>query len=399
MTAPPFVDRFGRYVVLAELGAGAFGTVYRARDQNLSREVALKVLRQGIILDDIEQRRFLEEARALALLRHQNVVNIYDMGQHDGRPYIAMELVDGQPLSQVLRAAGKLSVLYVSDILEQLCSAIEFMHRSGFVHRDIKPANVMQAANGSIKLMDFGIARSLDRTRLTKIGTWLGTPEYAAPEQWRGELVGPAADIYALGVLTYELLAGRPPFVGDMTHLMYAQAHLSPPPLSDLVPYIDRAIGKAVGAALEKDPRKRPATAIRFYEMFSSGRSSARAQRTQSARRDFDGNARATAANPTRPSQETAWHIRAGYIPGGRQVGVASGTLSLFKSSLEFTPVWYSLPRRRLFLPLSEIAYFDVERRRLRRAVAVCTRTGQSHYFYPVGIGADQMLQALRRMF
>src|SRR5579885_274818 len=90
MTAPPFVCRFGRYVVLAELGAGAFGTVYRARDQNLSREVALKVLRQGIILDDIEQRRFLEEARALALLRHQNIVNIYDMGQHDGRPYIAM---------------------------------------------------------------------------------------------------------------------------------------------------------------------------------------------------------------------------------------------------------------------------------------------------------------------
>ena len=260
------MERFGRYEIVGELGWGGFASVYRAWDPTLGREVALKALLPHLAAVPEIRQRFLSEARAIASLRHPNIVQFYEVGEANGRPFFTMELIDGPSLAALLSSGEGLPYEEALGIVRSLASALDYLHGAGLVHRDIKAANVMLDRTGRAVLMDFGIVRNLDVTQHTRTGATLGSTETMAPEQVRGEPVGPATDIYALGIVTYQLLAGQPPFVGDTAYVLYAQAHELPPPLWQTRPGLPGAVYSAVDWALAKDPAARPATARLFVE-------------------------------------------------------------------------------------------------------------------------------------
>src|SRR6516162_3873402 len=205
------------YEVEAVLGRGGMGIVYQARHLRLNRPVALKMLLGGTHAGPRELERFLREAEAVAGLRHENIVRVYDVGDHDGRPYFTMEYVEGGSLAQKLAGAPQ-PAREAARLVATVAGAVRAAHQSGVVHRDLKPANVLLTADGTAKVSDFGLARRLEGgTALTQSGVVMGTPSYMAPEQARGQAQasGPAVDVYALGAILYELLTGRPPFRGE----------------------------------------------------------------------------------------------------------------------------------------------------------------------------------------
>jgi len=257
----------GRYELRGELGRGGFATVYRGWDPLLRREVAIKALLPHLARDPGLRRRFLAEAQALARLQHVNIVPVYDVGETETQPYFAMALVDGRTLAEVLRDGKRLSVEQVIDLLRSLASALDELHSHGLVHRDVKPQNVMVDGSSRVVLMDLGVARSADSTLETQAGVTLGSPAYMAPEQVRGQPVGPAADIYALGVLSYHLFARRPPFAGDTPAVLHAQVYDPPPPLRELRPALPQAVYAAIDLALAKDPARRPSSARQFVDL------------------------------------------------------------------------------------------------------------------------------------
>ena len=270
---------FGRYEIIGTLGQGGFAMVYRAGDPVLGREVALKALHTHLAANPEIHQRFLAEARALASLRHPNIATVYDVGETDGQPFFAMELVEGQSLANLLQSGQFCPLVQVLDWLQRLASAIDYLHGAGLVHRDIKAANIMLDRSGRVVLMDFGIARSLDHARFTQTGASLGTAEAMAPEQVRGGEVGPPADVYALGVLAYQLLAGQPPFVGDTATVLHAQVYEPPPSLEAMRPGLPAPAYAAVAWALAKEPSERPLSATAFAEAMqappTAGRSGA----------------------------------------------------------------------------------------------------------------------------
>lgn len=254
----------GRYEILGSLGGGGFGTVYRAWDPALRREVALKTLLPQIAADPVVRQRFLAEARAIAGLRHPNIVVVYDVGEAESGPFFAMEIVDGYSLADLIADGRGLDLHRVIEIVTSLSGAVDYLHAAGLIHRDIKAANVMVDRSGRVVLMDFGIARSLRGTQHTQANMVLGTPETMAPEQVLSQPVGPAADIYSLGVLTYQLLTGRLPFQGDTLAVLHAHAYEPPPPLWDLRPDLPDTVYAVVQEAMAKDPSLRPAYARAF---------------------------------------------------------------------------------------------------------------------------------------
>jgi serine/threonine protein kinase/sugar lactone lactonase YvrE len=256
----------GRYELQGLLGKGGFASVFRAWDPVLRRHVALKALLPHLIDDPGLRDRFEEEARAIAGLRHPCIVNVYDVGEADGRPFFTMELVEGPTLAAVVAAEGRLPLARVAVLLRGLCGAVDHLHNAGLVHRDIKLTNAMLDEDDRVVLMDFGIARNKARIGATQAGTLLGTPEAMSPEQVRGEEAGPASDIYALGVVAYYLLAGRPPFVGESFEVLHAHVFSAPPPLTDLVPDLPETSWRVVEAALAKDPAQRPPRAASLAE-------------------------------------------------------------------------------------------------------------------------------------
>jgi serine/threonine protein kinase len=217
--------RFDHFEVLEVLGQGGFGTVYRARDTRLERDVAIKAPRPDQQFEAEDLRRFQREARALAALQHPNICSVHDAGQFEGRPYLVMALVQGEPLSSLLKRRPQMDEPEILAIVRPLALALAEAHRQKIVHRDLKPSNiVIDAKRGQPVLMDFGLARrlGLDESRITFDGQLVGTPAYMSPEQAAGqhELVGPAADIYSLGVILYELLCGERPFRGSATEVV-----------------------------------------------------------------------------------------------------------------------------------------------------------------------------------
>ncbi|MFN8559023.1 MAG: serine/threonine-protein kinase [Dehalococcoidia bacterium] len=259
----------GRYELRARLGRGGFATVYRAWDPRLRREVALKALSLDWSEDEDVVRRFLAEAQKLAALQHPNIVTVYELSDPSERPYFTMELIEGRSLAELLQHGGRLVLPHVVEIVARLADAIDTLHAARVVHRDVKTPNVMLSNSGRVVLMDLGIARDMTGPQTTAHSRLLLSPESAAPEQIQGRMAGPAADIYALGIITYQMLAGRPPFQGDTAALLYAHVHTLPPPLANLCPGLPPPVYAAVDAALRKDPAARPASAGAFARMLT----------------------------------------------------------------------------------------------------------------------------------
>ena len=251
----------GKYQILEEIGRGGFAAVYKALDTTLDRVVALKALAPHLTWDNTFLSRFKQEARAAASLHHPNIVIIYEVGQIEEVHYIAMEYLAGRSLSDILDEEGALPLPEVVSILEQLASALDYTHASDLIHRDIKPSNTIVSEMGHATLTDFGIVRATAGTRLTATGTIMGTPEYMSPEQVMEEEVGPASDIYSLGIVCYEMLAGEAPFTGTTAAVLHAQVYEEPPFLRELNPDLPEGVAAVTHRALAKDPADRYASA------------------------------------------------------------------------------------------------------------------------------------------
>jgi beta-lactam-binding protein with PASTA domain len=254
----------GRYQVLRRIGSGGMADVYCARDTHLGRDIALKMLHRRYSQDQEFVERFRREAKSAAGLQHPHVVGVYDRGEHDGTYYIAMEHLPGRTLKQVVLDEAPLPQERVIDLGRQILEAAGFAHRRGVIHRDFKPHNVIVDDAWSAKVTDFGIARA-GASEMTETGSIMGTAQYLSPEQAQGHAVTAASDLYSIGVMLYELLAGRLPFEGDSA-VSIALKHLSepPPPLSQLRPDIDPGLESVVMAALAKQPEQRWQTAEEF---------------------------------------------------------------------------------------------------------------------------------------
>jgi serine/threonine-protein kinase len=257
----------GRYVFGDLIATGGMGEVYRATDTALDRPVAIKLLKPEYADDPVNRARFDSEARHAAALHHPHVAAVYDVGEMPTatglmRPYLVMELVDGQPLSNLLKDGRPLDPAAVRDLLGQAGDALAAAHRAGIVHRDVKPANLLVTPDRDIKVTDFGIARAASSSAITGTGQVMGTPQYLSPEQARGEQATPASDVYSLGVVAFECLAGHRPFQKD-TAVATALAHLHDPvpPLPASVP---ADLAAVVTRALAKDPRDRYPDAAAF---------------------------------------------------------------------------------------------------------------------------------------
>jgi eukaryotic-like serine/threonine-protein kinase len=247
-----------RYTLTDRIAAGGMGDVWRATDSVLGRDVAVKVMRATAADDPTFAERFRDEARHSAGMSHQNIATVYDYGEDEGTAYLVMELVDGEPLSQMI-ARGPMPPDQVRGIVGQAALALAAAHAAGVVHRDVKPANILLTPDGRVKLTDFGIARATDGVSHTRTGEVLGTPQYLSPEQALGKGATGSSDLYALGVITQEMLTGRKPFdAGTPVATALAQVNDPPPPLPDWVPSDLRRI---VDQSLAKDPADRPTSA------------------------------------------------------------------------------------------------------------------------------------------
>ena len=261
MQLPQTIDN--RYRIVELIGEGGMAQVYRGDDLRLGREVAIKILRPQYANERTFVERFVQEARAMAGFSHPNIVNVFDVGRTGASPYIVMEYVDGIDLRRKLQQEGRLSIGEALEIARQVAEGVGAAHRKGIVHRDIKPGNILIASDGRVKVADFGIARAMaDAQHLTEPGVVWGTTAYLSPEQIRGGTATPASDVYAIGVLLYEMLTGQTPFQGE-DRVAVALKHLNepPPPLHELNPRVPPGLERLVLRMLSKDPAQRPADA------------------------------------------------------------------------------------------------------------------------------------------
>lgn len=259
MTMSGLPEKIGRYQLLDRVGRGGMGVLYRAFDPVLDREVAVKVMLADFS-DDTEQMRprFYREAKAAAKLQHRNIVTVFEFAEENNQPHIVMEFLRGTPLNSRMSELPPLTLVDKLDIVAQLCSGLGYAHTQGVVHRDVKPANVFLLTDGSVKLLDFGIAK-LATSTLTQQGDVLGSAPYMSPEQVSGnQKLDGRSDVWSTGVLLYELLTGRKPFEGDaLTTVIVGILKTEPPSLDSLVPGLPPQLVAAVARALEKDPERR----------------------------------------------------------------------------------------------------------------------------------------------
>jgi serine/threonine protein kinase/Tol biopolymer transport system component len=248
----------GGYQITREIGRGGMAVVYEAYQSALSRRVAIKVLPPEMSFDETFVQRFVQEARAAARLSHPNIVTIHDVGRQEGYYYIVMQFLEGEVLSDLIQRAGRLPAERAMQILWQIASALDYAHAHGLVHRDIKPANIIVGAGDHATLTDFGIAKAAESTRLTRTGMLVGTPQYMSPEQASGQPVGPASDLYSLGIVVYQMLAGQVPFQGDSTPaLLHRQVYEQPLAVRTYVPGLPEGVDAVLARALAKDPTHR----------------------------------------------------------------------------------------------------------------------------------------------
>jgi serine/threonine-protein kinase len=265
----------GRYRIERRLGAGGMSTVYQALDTVLERPVAVKLLAEHLAEDEAFVARFRREALAAAKLMHPNVVQVFDSGRDDAtdRHYIVMEYVDGPSCADLLREYKQLEVEDTVAIVRDACQALDYAHRAGVVHRDVKPGNLLLSnETGTIKLADFGIAKAAEQTRITQVGSVLGTAAYLSPEQARGDEAGPASDIYSLGVCAYQFLTGRLPHeYSSLTELALKQQEESVEPAATYRPEVPAELDSAIRVALARAPETRYTNALEMARALEAG--------------------------------------------------------------------------------------------------------------------------------
>ncbi|MBI2187827.1 MAG: serine/threonine protein kinase [Acidobacteria bacterium] len=248
--------KIGQFEVLRQLGSGGMGAVYLGRDPELDRQVAIKVIREEIHDQEVLD-RFFREARAAAALRHPNIITIYASGQHEHQPYMVMEFVDGESLSDIIKKKRSLSLSQKLSYLEQICAGLYVAHRAGIVHRDIKPANVMVDRDGVVRILDFGIAR-IEGSAMTQDGALMGSLNYMSPEQMLGRSVDHRSDIFSVGSLAYELITYQQAFKGNLNDgLLQRLPYQDPPPLHEAAPDVPWAVEEIIMRALQKAPEHR----------------------------------------------------------------------------------------------------------------------------------------------
>ncbi|MEA2386824.1 MAG: eukaryotic-like serine/threonine-protein kinase [Thermoleophilaceae bacterium] len=273
MTTPTEVA--GRYRLERRLGAGGMSTVFLALDTVLERRVAVKLLAEHLAEDEAFVARFRREALSAAKLQHPNIVQVFDSGQDrdSERHYIVMEFVEGPSCADLIREEKQLDVAQAIRYVVDACHGLDYAHRAGVVHRDVKPGNLLVSTEaGTLKLADFGIAKAAEQTRITQVGSVLGTAAYLSPEQARGEEAGPSSDIYSLGVCAYQFLAGRLPHeYGSLTELALKQQNDEVDHIQPLRPEIPDALDRAIRVALHVDPDQRYRSALEMAEAVAAG--------------------------------------------------------------------------------------------------------------------------------
>jgi serine/threonine-protein kinase len=265
----------GRYRLDRRLGAGGMSTVFLAIDTVLERQVAVKLLAEHLADDEIFVQRFRHEALAAARLQHPNIVQVFDSGHDEPshRHYIVMEYVDGPSCSDLLREHGQLGIEDTVRIIVEACHGLDYAHRAGVVHRDVKPGNLLISnETGAVKLADFGIAKAAEQTRVTQVGSVLGTAAYLSPEQATGKEAGPASDIYSLGVCAYQLITGRLPYeYSSLTELALKQQNEGFEPIRRYRPEVPPELDRAIQLCLSRDPEARYGSALVLAEALEAG--------------------------------------------------------------------------------------------------------------------------------
>ena len=266
------MEQIGRYKIVEEIGQGATSRVYKGFDATLNRFVAVKAIAAEVSGDETLRRRFEREAQSAALLNHPNIVTVYDFGQERDKLFMAMELLEGVDLKQALVESRLRTLEEKLDVLDQICEGLAFAHAHGIVHRDLKPANIHVLPSGQVKIMDFGLARP-SGSDMTRTGLVMGTPHYMSPEQVRGEHVDARSDVFSLGCLFYELLAGQKPFDADSLHsVLYKVMQAEPTPLAKAVPGLPLALIQVVEKALARSPADRFQDAAQLREFLGRAR-------------------------------------------------------------------------------------------------------------------------------
>lgn len=273
------MQKVGRYEILDELGRGAMGIVYRARDPSIGRLLAIKTIRMAELSDPVEGARLRErmrrEAHSAGILSHPGIVVVYDVGQEGDLAYIAMELVEGRSLESVMEDKKPPGPQAVLSVLRQTAAALDYAHKRGIVHRDIKPANILISEDGVVKITDFGVAKISSSQQLTIAGTVLGTPNYMSPEQVQGKPVDGRADQFSLAVIAYELLTGQKPFTGDtLTTVLYKIVAEPPRPPQEINPSLPWPVSLVLGRALAKNPDERYPSCSDFIDALEKALSS-----------------------------------------------------------------------------------------------------------------------------
>jgi len=264
----------GRYRLIKRIGAGGMSVVYKAQDLALGRLVAIKTLHEGLTGDPAFLKRFRREAKAAASLSHPNVVTVHDVGQDNNTHYIVMELIEGDDLKNVIRSWAPLPLKQTLDLAIQICEGVGYAHRAGFVHCDVKPQNVLVTKDGRAMVADFGIARVISEATMSRGDLAWGTPHYFSPEQAAGEPATPASDVYAIGVILFEMLTGRLPFEAEnATALALKHLRDDAPWVTDLNPNIPVPIAKIVRKVMAKEPSARYRTANQLSRILQAYRS------------------------------------------------------------------------------------------------------------------------------